>query len=409
MNMPVYHQYTCFVINSTKGTLNFAFSSDTLLSINRELSPRENLFDKKLILKEKIMKKFIAITGLFIAFMFACSLDPVNQETSVPILDSTPEQMPLGAYSTTISAAVNYATNTTDMMWRRTRYTGGKNGRYSPNAASGPYTTTKYTPATGNWYQPDFQCAEFVARALSTAGYFPGLTQSSSLDKRKYSFNKYLGSYNLTYVPHLYNWLNSKGCATITKDFSQAVPGDVVFYSNSSGLQHISIITKIGQDKNGKKVIYITQHNAAALNALLKYDDPKYLPYPTIQLGHMKHWSETAPTWLAQKSSSSIYVSADNNYGPHKMSINITSGGTCTVTFPLSNGQLNMASFTYNVSGEISGRIQAVSDANSPAVSLDSTSSATVSTSWVGGNCVITVSGAYGTLSINNLHFYTLL
>jgi hypothetical protein len=330
------------------------------------------------------MKKLAISVILFIAFMYACSLDTGNQDPLDTSSVIAPASISLGAYSTDVSAAATYAV----MHWNWWRYTnGGK-----------PFVNEEDA-------QPQFQCAEFVARSLSTLGYFPGLESSSSLDKSKFSFNKYLGSYNLTYVPDLYSWLVGKGCATINNS-TQPQAGDVIFYKNTKDgnyktYKHVAIITPV----NGSPS-YATAHNVALLNK--PYDSKTWFNFPYFDIAHIKHWSETAPAWHAQTSSSSIYVSADSNSGPHKVTVDVSSGGTCTVTFYTDAGQLNMISFTYYVSGEINAGFQPVSDANSPAVSLDSMSSATVTTSWVGGNCVITVSGAYGALCINNLHFYTL-
>ena len=112
---------------------------------------------------------------------------------------------------------------------------------------------------------PDFQCAEFVSRALSAEGLVPGLTPSSSWD----SYGSYghdastNAPYNLRLVGDLYTYLTSNFGKDIGDNPAQASPGDVVFYYNFAGaLQHVALLTVTGSVPGGSDTL-MDAHNVA--------------------------------------------------------------------------------------------------------------------------------------------------
>ena len=90
------------------------------------------------------------------------------------------------------------------------------------------------------YFQPQFQCAEFVARALAAEGYI-GLDPNLTPPIGSNSFSNYQ-SYNLLAVDSLYNFLTTKiGGVDIGNNPIEAVPGDIVFYP-----EHVSILIQVG-------------------------------------------------------------------------------------------------------------------------------------------------------------------
>lgn len=104
--------------------------------------------------------------------------------------------------------------------------------------------------------QPNFECAEFVARALATEGKVPGLTSSSS----QAAYGSYKAKngkvYNLLWVGWayggwdgmgLYQYLIQNGIGSnIGNTPSKAVPGDVPIYFEGAG--HTSLLVQTGSN-----------------------------------------------------------------------------------------------------------------------------------------------------------------
>jgi len=105
--------------------------------------------------------------------------------------------------------------------------------------------------------QPNFQCAEFVARALSTEGLIPGLNSSSAQS----AYGSYKASNGKTYdllwvgwtttggyntgINGLYQYLTQTGKASdIGNSPGGAVPGDVVIYHEGQG--HTALLVQTG-------------------------------------------------------------------------------------------------------------------------------------------------------------------
>ena len=101
--------------------------------------------------------------------------------------------------------------------------------------------------------QPDYECAEFVARSLAFAGYMPGLG-SLSPQSDYYKYNPHLGNgrvYDLLLVTPtsgyytLQDYLSDSRFATdIHQNLSSAVVGDVVIFRDANNVaQHTAIIS----------------------------------------------------------------------------------------------------------------------------------------------------------------------
>ena len=130
--------------------------------------------------------------------------------------------------------------------------------------------------------QPNYQCAEFVARAITQDGMVPGLnnggangnyTPASDDSNGGSGYGGYQASNGNIY--HLWNvgvtspqitvglhdYLTDSGLATnIGEDMSQAQPGDVIFFNRGSGTDyyHTMIIIAVG---NGG--LYLDGHNVS--------------------------------------------------------------------------------------------------------------------------------------------------
>ncbi|MFB9238783.1 hypothetical protein ACFFWC_25185 [Plantactinospora siamensis] len=127
----------------------------------------------------------------------------------------------------------------------------------------------------GDW-QPNFQCAEYVARALAFEGLIPGLSANSPQS----AFATYTASNGRVYhlwnvgssgVPGLYNFLRDTGLGTwIGNTPTAARPGDVIFYYNTtdpnqrndSTRVHTTLVVRAGTESEAQ----YDGHNAAELN-----------------------------------------------------------------------------------------------------------------------------------------------
>ncbi|MEO6890983.1 MAG: hypothetical protein ABI456_16195 [Ktedonobacteraceae bacterium] len=133
--------------------------------------------------------------------------------------------------------------------------------------------------------QNNFQCAEFVARALSTLGiiYGPHGNLGPNSPQSAYLSDK-IGSktWDLLWVGYAppYNGLKQYLLANgLVKDIgnhiAQASPGDIVIYPGSDGRGHTALLVKI----NGKNSL-VDQHNVA-------YKDINYQEYASIDILHV--------------------------------------------------------------------------------------------------------------------------
>lgn len=121
--------------------------------------------------------------------------------------------------------------------------------------------------------QPNFQCAEFVARSLAAAGLVPGL-HSDSPQSDYYHYKARNGRvYDLLLISHvvgyhsLYDYLMDSGLGTnVGNRPDQARPGDVaVAYDDSgAGPVHTGIVVE-GAHGGGQALV--DAHNVARLRA----------------------------------------------------------------------------------------------------------------------------------------------
>lgn len=143
----------------------------------------------------------------------------------------------------------------------------------APLALAAPTETIKYATEHWNWssyndstntvssntLQPNFQCAEFVARSIVATGSIGDLkadSTSSELGSLMYKNKRY----NVRMVTGLYNFLIDTGIGKdVGNDKQSAVLGSVVIYGN---FEHTAIVT----DASDTSQIKVTAHNTALLN-----------------------------------------------------------------------------------------------------------------------------------------------
>ena len=124
--------------------------------------------------------------------------------------------------------------------------------------------------------QPNFQCAEFVARSLAAEGKVPGLGSNSS----QAAFGHYRARNGKTYdllwvgvdasgyndegIPGLYQYLTQNGVGTnIGNNPSRAVAGDVTFHFEGQG--HTGLLVQMGSSpladfhNNARYHVYYTE------------------------------------------------------------------------------------------------------------------------------------------------------
>lgn len=133
--------------------------------------------------------------------------------------------------------------------------------------------------------QNGYECAEFVARALSTLGIIYGPNGDLGTHSAQSAYgNDKLGSktWDLLWVGYappydgLKQYLLDNGLATnIGTNISKASPGDVVIYPGDDGKGHTAILVKI----NGANSL-VDQHNVAAKGI-------NYKEYASIDILHI--------------------------------------------------------------------------------------------------------------------------
>jgi Ricin-type beta-trefoil lectin domain-like/CHAP domain len=195
--------------------------------------------------------------SLFIAFSLVCAS---------LLLFSSGHAQAASSQAVSLSAAVSYA----ESYW---------------NCADAACTSRVQQGQAQN----NFQCAEFVARALAAAGLIPYLSPYSSQNAYyRYNRNGTANTYNLLWVgtspePNGYrtlkDYLFDNGLVTnIGTDTSQASPGDIVLYPGGEG--HTAIIVST----NGGTPI-VDAHNNAAWHQPYTYDsNPDILHINTYRI-----------------------------------------------------------------------------------------------------------------------------
>lgn len=162
-------------------------------------------------------------------------------------------------------------------------YCGNQAGRYI--RSYNVYDAQVPVSQTGVW-QPNFQCADFVARALTQDGLVPGLNNGGISGRSPASptiggYDSYQAANGEVYhlwnvgvpgIPGLSNYLLDNQLATnIHVTLAQARPGDVVFFLDRNGrYYHTMLIASLGDG-----YLVMDGHNAAQYHVVLKATDFK--------------------------------------------------------------------------------------------------------------------------------------
>jgi hypothetical protein len=132
--------------------------------------------------------------------------------------------------------------------------------------------TTRVTAGTA---QPAYECAEFVARALATEGFMPGLTSTSPQSAfDPYYRTGFKHTYDLLLITPtaglytLADYLKDEGHATnIGTNLNNASAGDMVVLEDSSGKAHHTVL--IVTEGLSTSSTMVDAHNNARLNYAL--------------------------------------------------------------------------------------------------------------------------------------------
>lgn len=210
-----------------------------------------------------------------------------------------------------------------DANWSATNYGDDASGRecaaYDDTASDYTQCDT-YATAMPEYFQPDFQCSEFVGRALAQQGLIPGIAsggyggaggpgggtgQWGGYSLNSYPFT-YAGDaangdtrYNLLGVgtagaPGLYQYLLDSGIGvSIHQNLAAASPGDVVFFYSPSladgNRQHVMLITSLVRYASSEQGLsgwdaLLDGHNRAAYHRLLSSATGPESPFEIIHL-----------------------------------------------------------------------------------------------------------------------------
>jgi hypothetical protein len=165
--------------------------------------------------------------------------------------------------------------------------------QYADSHWNWPYYTRSTPAVPSGVFQPDFQCAEFVARALSAAGLIPGLNpnspqtgpQSFASYRAPNGKTYYLWNVGRSHIPGLYQYLIESGLGVdIGNNPTLASPGDVVFYYGGGTLApddrtHTALMVQTGAEARDALV---DAHNAA------HYHYPYAMEHP-LTIVHLKY------------------------------------------------------------------------------------------------------------------------
>ena len=204
-------------------------------------------------------------------------------------------------------------------------------------------------------FQPDYQCSEFVARALAQDGLVPGLTsggtgQFGAVSYNSYPFSDATGAtgasggdmrYNLLGVgtpgaPGLYDYLMDSGIGVNEhQNLAAAAPGDVVFFYtggiSDGNREHVMLITSLVRYADRSQGIggwdaLVDGHNRAAYHSLLSTLVAGDYPFEVI------HLRATHGTATAMQMSGAGWSSGTDGYGQPFASVGTTSAATASAT-----------------------------------------------------------------------------
>ena len=198
---------------------------------------------------------------------------------------SLPTQ-PLRSNSTLVNSTTNCGLARicwADNNWSFTNYTdtaanaysiycddNGYNVAYStnPQCINGGNTRQAAVPTSNAYFQPNFECAEFLSRALAQNGFLPGLNSGGVGGTSPASASSTYGNYKgydlinvgTSSVKGLSQYLlNNNIAINVGTNKAQAQAGDIIFFRDSTGnYYHAGIITAVA---NG--IILFDAHNIA--------------------------------------------------------------------------------------------------------------------------------------------------
>jgi Putative peptidoglycan binding domain/Putative amidase domain len=181
--------------------------------------------------------------------------------------------------------------------------------------------------------QPNFQCAEFVARSLAAEGKVPGLTANSS----QAAYGSYHARNGQTYdllwvgvdasgyndegIPGLYQYLTQNGVGTnIGNSPSRAAPGDVTFHFEGQG--HTGLLVQAGSNaladfhNNARYHVPYTEGYSTIIVHIGKVTPPPPTCPPTIQNGSTGSWVKTLQSELNTDYSKKVFPNSPYNFHP---------------------------------------------------------------------------------------------
>lgn len=245
-----------------------------------------------------------------------------------------------------------------DANWSAGDFRGDASGRdcagFDDNAGQYVSCDAREMAALGD-FQPDYQCSEFVARALAQDGLVPGLTSGGTGQFGDVSYNSYPftdatgtsgasggdSTYNLLGVgtpgtPGLYDYLLNSGIGVNEhQNLAAAAPGDVVFFYTGSidgaNREHVMLITSLVHYASGSQGVggwdaLVDGHNRAAYHSLLSTLVAQDYPFEVV------HLRATRGTATTMATSGAGWNSGTDGYGQPFSSVATTSAATASAT-----------------------------------------------------------------------------
>ena len=249
----------------------------------------------------------------------AASFSPASSGLALPFFSHPGVPAPIRMPAASTCSAICWA----DANWSADDYANDANGRdcagFDGNAGQYVACATRTQAALGD-FQPEYQCSEFVARALAQDGFVPGLTSGGSGSAEgpgggtgqfgNVSYNSYPftdatnaaggnARYNLLGVgtpgaAGLYDYLLTSGIGiNIHQNLSEAAPGDVVFFYTgalaNANREHVMLMTSLVRYPAASQGIggwdaLVDGHNRAAYHSLLSTLVAGDYPFEIIHL-----------------------------------------------------------------------------------------------------------------------------
>ena len=296
------------------------------------------------------------------------TFSPGQVSSWLPLLGNGGAPRPIGSVSSADCNSICWA----DSNWNVNDYSADASGQacagFDDN--SGDYVScTSQVLSTLGAFQPNYQCSEFVSRALAQSGLLPGLASggysgvtpaTSTVDQfGSYSYNSYPFTfagdagdgdsvYNLlgvgtTGTPGLYDYLLDSGIGvSLHQDVAEAEPGDVVFFYTGSldaaNREHVMLITGMvrypsaSQGFGGWDAL-LDGHNRAVYHSLLSALTGQDYPFEIVHLA-------------ARRGTSYRFATHGSGWGPGSdanqeplVAVTTTSSATPTASAQIDLGQ----------------------------------------------------------------------